>query len=890
MLDTESLDPRIAAKVLKKRRIAILKEQQKRKGVTPLDHIQEHNKQLLLTLSPHISRWFFGGNRDLAYGSQIRMADGSVKNIEDIQIGDMILAWDGENSVPTKVVDIPFDGEGECYRFKLKGGAEFFASDIHEFPVVVNNMRGLTIKKGKDIAELNVPVNFSSAGIQMFSGETPPFSGLLLGLYLGDGSFGDSPSSGYPRPNFTNTDPDILDLFSFEIASCFQGKLNCRPKPSDSSRLFVTSVQNKKSINPFINSLKDLKLVGKSDTKFIPDIFKKADAQTRKGIIRGLILTDGHVSECPIKAGGKIYKDNSVCIYSNSLRLMEDTQEVLLSLGIPSRINKRNKRLDHRDTWKEQYYLKFSSGWLFKRGMNNLLRKTALLARKRISEGYLRLEQSEFVGKLRTRCLTVDHPSSTFILSCGVVTLNTGKSEWGAHECARFLHKRHPAIPLSKQVADFQGVPWIYEKKDIQGWACCPSFDVQEETTQEKLMALLDPNRILFKQFMRGEILKKIRYKADDGTTSTLHFKSYEQGRTKFQGAGKDFIWFDEEPPKDVYDEASIRSKAGFPLYSFCTMTPVNGCTWVYDDIWMATDKPTQKVVTASWADNQFLTEQQRIEMKSRFPEEVLAMREHGNFVQRTGLVCSWFRRDKNMLEDGKDIMDLIPKGCDVYATVDFGFSKPCCVLYVAVDYDNNFYVFDGFYKTGLTTPHLKMLMQRKEQNFKQFGLQMRTRYCDNAQAADIAEMATKTLGPDGKEYDPMIFVPVQKETGTSKESWDEYRSRLMDQHGRVSPMTGKSKVIVSGTLIELDSKRNTEFNFFLREAENLRWEERKVQGILHQKARWKDSDSKHCIDCFSYLLKMIIEPPERPEARRKRERELENQNYDSLQDDGWVL
>lgn len=465
----------------------------------------------------------------------------------------------------------------------------------------------------------------------------------------------------------------------------------------------------------------------------------------------------------------------------------------------------------------------------------------------------------------------------------------TGKTEWGAHEVARFLHKRHPAIPLSESVANFQGVPWIYKNKEISGWACCPSFDVQEETTQSKLMELLDPNRIVLAERLRGEILRKLKYKADDGTISTIHFKSYEQGRTKFQGAGKDFVWFDEEAPKDVYDEACIRSKAGFPLYSFCTMTPVNGCTWVYDDIWMATEKPNQKIITASWGDNCFLTEQQREEMRARYPEEILQMREHGNFIARTGLVCSWFRRDKNVVDDGKNIMDEIPKGCDVYCGVDFGFSAPACVIYVAVDYDNNFYVFDGFYKTGLTTPHLKMLMTRKEQAIREMGFQLRTRYCDSAQASDIAEMATKTLGPDGKEYDPMVFVPVQKETGASKESWDEYRSRLMDSHGRVSPITGRSKIRVGNNLIELDPKKNQEYNWFLKEFEGLRWEERKIGGVIHQKARWKDSDPKHCVDSFTYLLKMIVEPPERPEARRKRERERENNNFDQLQDDGWV-
>ena len=37
--------------------------------------------------------------------------------------------------------------------------------------------------------------------------------------------------------------------------------------------------------------------------------------------------------------------------------------------------------------------------------------------------------------------------------------------------------------------------------------------------------------------------------KHSSGGNSTLGFKSYDQGRTKWQGETLDFVWFDEEPP-----------------------------------------------------------------------------------------------------------------------------------------------------------------------------------------------------------------------------------------------------------------------------------------------------------------------------------------------------
>ena len=46
------------------------------------------------------------------------------------------------------------------------------------------------------------------------------------------------------------------------------------------------------------------------------------------------------------------------------------------------------------------------------------------------------------------------------------------------------------------------------------------------------------------------------------GGTSLAYFKSYEKGREKWQGESLDFVWFDEEPPQDVYLEGLTRCAA----------------------------------------------------------------------------------------------------------------------------------------------------------------------------------------------------------------------------------------------------------------------------------------------------------------------------------------
>jgi phage terminase large subunit-like protein len=58
--------------------------------------------------------------------------------------------------------------------------------------------------------------------------------------------------------------------------------------------------------------------------------------------------------------------------------------------------------------------------------------------------------------------------------------------------------------------------------------------------------------------------------------TSTLLFKAYEQGRAKWQGDTLHGVWFDEEPPLDIYSEGLTRTNATGGI-SMVTFTPLKG-------------------------------------------------------------------------------------------------------------------------------------------------------------------------------------------------------------------------------------------------------------------------------------------------------------------------
>jgi len=60
------------------------------------------------------------------------------------------------------------------------------------------------------------------------------------------------------------------------------------------------------------------------------------------------------------------------------------------------------------------------------------------------------------------------------------------------------------------------------------------------------------------------------------GGASTIGFKSYDQGREKWQSETLDYAWLDEEPPADIYIEALTRTNATGGML-WMTFTPMLG-------------------------------------------------------------------------------------------------------------------------------------------------------------------------------------------------------------------------------------------------------------------------------------------------------------------------
>jgi phage terminase large subunit-like protein len=403
-----------------------------------------------------------------------------------------------------------------------------------------------------------------------------------------------------------------------------------------------------------------------------------------------------------------------------------------------------------------------------------------------------------------------------------------GKTEWGGEETANFVvaDRAHDVevIAKDKQSLGKKPLPLIRPLGKVEAWVGCPSFELQMDGTQAKLERWLPKSQIEHIDYLRGKIWKELYLK--DG--SHISFKSYEQGRDKWQSAGKDWIWFDEEPPKDIWEEAFVRQEAGHTLRIILTMTAIKGMTWVYNGIYLNTSNPDLFVSTAGWDDNPWLMEEQKVQMSSMLSPQALQVRREGKFVKRVGLVCAWWDRSIHLRD-----YSTLNKSWTWYEMLDGGFSDPAAYLLIGVDDDNNVHVVNGYRKKQIGNRKLKEL-----RDMRVSGLTITRGWIDNDDPRLQQELATMTTSAG--VADPWHLEPVVKKPNESK-SWDETLAEKLAEYGQILPGTGKPRLYISNNLMEYNEQTGELENWLVQEIENLVWQERISKQGEETIPKWDD-------------------------------------------------
>ncbi len=264
----------------------------------------------------------------------------------------------------------------------------------------------------------------------------------------------------------------------------------------------------------------------------------------------------------------------------------------------------------------------------------------------------------------------------------------SGKTECGAVEAVWIARGAHP---------------YKKNKPNVFGWVVSLTAQVQRDVAQKKILRYLRPDWIAEIVMTSGRkdspetgIIDQIVVKNVFGGTSVIGFKSCDQGRERFQGSSLDFVWFDEEPPKDVYEECVMRvfDRRG---EIFGTMTPLKGLTFVYEEIYLNRRKnPEVWYEFMEWADNPYLSKREIRLLESTMDESAIESRRYGKFCTREGLVYPEFDERVHVVEPFS-----VPREWQSGISIDPGLKNPLSAHWYAVDYDGNVYVVAEHYAAG---------------------------------------------------------------------------------------------------------------------------------------------------------------------------------------------
>lgn len=181
---------------------------------------------------------------------------------------------------------------------------------------------------------------------------------------------------------------------------------------------------------------------------------------------------------------------------------------------------------------------------------------------------------------------------------------------------------------------------------------------------------------------------------------SSVELMSYDQKLEKFAGTSRHFTHFDEEPPKDIYRECKMRlldTKGSL----WITMTPVEGMSWVYDDIYLPGLDPKNEritVVSIDTSENPHIDEEELEDVIEGLDEAERKARKEGKFVQIGGLVFKKFDPKAHIIDPLDELQLEKIKEWTHYVSLDHGLNNPTAWLWHAVSPQGMVVTYDEIY------------------------------------------------------------------------------------------------------------------------------------------------------------------------------------------------
>lgn len=243
----------------------------------------------------------------------------------------------------------------------------------------------------------------------------------------------------------------------------------------------------------------------------------------------------------------------------------------------------------------------------------------------------------------------------------------------------------------------WQGRTWA---RPIVGWAAGVTGESTRDNVQRMLLGrpgqfgtgLIPKAHIIDTSSARGvpDLIDTIWVKHESGGTSIIGLKSYEKGREKWQGETLDLVWFDEEPPQDIYVEGITRTNATGGLV-YMTFTPLLGMSDVVSRFFVE-ESPDRHVTKMTIDDVDHYTPEERARIIASYPPHERDARARGIPALGSGRVFP-VPEDDVRCEPFE-----VPEWWPRIGGMDFGWDHPFAAVQIVHDPDaDRVYVVSGY-------------------------------------------------------------------------------------------------------------------------------------------------------------------------------------------------
>ena len=269
-------------------------------------------------------------------GTKILMANGSIKKVEDIGIGELIM---GDDSKPRKVLDTT-KGTGRLYLINQWSGEPYIVNDKHILCLRHNCLNNKEVEISvEDYLNKSNYFKHQALGFKklvIFPSKPINLDPYILGVWLGDGTL--------KRPEITSADKEVVsELYKFANKNNLKILESGKDEGKAKTYSFSGKVYGK---NVLRKTLKEYGLLKK--TKKIPKDYLINSKKVRLEVLAGLLDTDGHL--CRVHKG----ITSTFEITQKNKRLAEEITYLARSVGL--RANIYLKKVDYKgkklDFWR----------------------------------------------------------------------------------------------------------------------------------------------------------------------------------------------------------------------------------------------------------------------------------------------------------------------------------------------------------------------------------------------------------------------------------------------------------------------------------------------------------------------------------------------------------